>query len=153
MNEDRFTEDGAGGITLLIPDDRRRPAKPGDNEPSGHDEFRIEYQNLTGLDIPLLLDGIGHGMGEEKEPPEGWVRLTLAIKGRLERSVPALMWRPDPTKNIFVEDWITKDTPLERIQFSAFLYAKKDVPRSEVEKVLEAYLPGVSGALKKGRAI
>jgi hypothetical protein len=150
--QDRFTENGAG-LILHIPDDRVRPKKPGDNEPSGHDAFRIEYQNLTGLDIPGMLDGIGHSMGEELQPPEGWVRLTLAIKGRLERSVPALMWRPDHTKSIYVEDWITKDTPLERIQFSAYLYAKKDVPRLEVEKVLEAYLPGVSGALKKGRAI
>lgn len=146
---DRFTETGAG-LTLHIPDDRPRPTLPNAKEPSGHDTFRVEYQNMTGVELP---DGIGHSTGEESEVPKGWVRLTLAIKGRLVRSVPALMWRPDPGINIFVEDWITRDTPLERIQFSAYLYAKNDVPRTEVEKVLKAYLPGVSEAIKKGRDI
>lgn len=138
------------GLALHIPDDRPRLTLPNAKEPSGHDAFRVEYQNMTGVEIP---DGIGHSNGEEVEVPGDWVRLPLAIKGRLERSVPALMWKPDPTINIFVEDWVTKDTPLERIQFSAFLYARKDVPKKEVEKILEAYLPGIAAAVSKGRAI
>jgi hypothetical protein len=146
---DRFTDTG-DGLKILIPEDGPMKHRPDGNEPASHDVFRIDYQNLTGFDLP---EGIGHAMGEEAKPPKGWVRLPLAIKGRLERSVPALMWRPDPTLNIFVEDWITKDTPLERIQFSAYIYARADVPKREVEKVLNAYLPGVSEALLKGRAI
>lgn len=149
MSKDRFTEDG-NGLTLHIIDDRPRPTRPEAKHPSGHDEFRVEYQNMTGYELP---DGIGHSTGREEHVPEGWVRLTLAIKGRLERSVPALMWRPDPAINIYVEDWVTKDTPLERIQFSAYLYAGKEVPRTEVEKVLNAYVPGLSEAIRKGRAI
>jgi hypothetical protein len=144
--DNRFT-DGGGGLKIYIPDDRTRPKKENSDEPSGHDEFRITYQNLTGIEIP---DGIGHEKGEEINPPEGWIRLPLAIRGRINRSVPALMWRPDPSANIFIEDWITKDTPLDRIQFSAFLYARKDVSRSKVEKILEVYLPGI---ISKGKDI
>lgn len=144
--ENRFT-DGGEGLKIYIPDDRMRPKKKDSDEPSGHDDFRVTYQNLTGIELP---DGIGHEKGEEVKPPEGWIRLTLAIKGRMDRSVPALMWRPDSSINVFIEDWITKEAPLDRIQFSAFIYARKDVPRSKVEKILETYLPGI---IRKGKDI